>query len=105
MPNVNIEWGKGSFDRIQMRPMTQPTWESLLALPDDTEVLALFVLPFGISIRGLQFYMNAENRTKLCEMRDDVHTGLPSYVTYLLPPITVPEPEDFFAPRKDADNG
>lgn len=102
---MSLDWAEGAFDRAVMRPMPEPTWESILALPNGTEVLCLFVAPFGIALRGMQFYMDESNHTKLEALRDDPKTSLPTYVTYVLPQFEVPDPEEFFLDhRKDADN-
>lgn len=106
-----VRWNDDeAFSRCRMRPMPGPTWESLLALPEGTEVLVLFVLPMtGGAIRGMQFVMDERNHRAVENMRDDESTDLPTYAAYILPDITVPEPEDFINadnhPRKDADNG
>ncbi len=102
----SINWGKGGFERCNMHPMGQPTWDDLLILPDDTEVMVIFVLPLGVALKGAQFIMSPENRRSLERMRDDGETATPTFAAYLLPPIEVPDPEAFFAsdnPRKDAD--
>lgn len=102
-----VNWNDRSFHKAKMRPMAEPSWEALIALPDGTEVLVLFVLPLGVGLKGLQFEMTPENRTSVERMRDDKYTELPSYATYVLPDIEIPEPEAFLAadnnPRKDAD--
>lgn len=102
-----IHWGKDGFVSARMRPMGEVTYDSMLALPEGTEVLLIFVNPMPFApqpITLFQFEMNGENSAKVRDMQAK-NSRLPDHVHYLLPEITVPDPEAFFAadPRKDAD--
>lgn len=89
-----------------MIPMGEVTWESMLALPDNTEMLIIFVAPLGVAIKGMQFFLDAHNRETIERLRDDGRTMLPAHVSYVLPKFDLPDPEAFASsPRKDADNG
>lgn len=91
---------------LTMMPMGEPTWESMLALPDDTEVAAIFVAPFGIAMRAIHYIQNEHNRTRIAGLRDSGTASLPAYCVYVLPKMEVPDIEDFLRTeesRKDAD--
>lgn len=100
---VDTQWSPGAFERAKMRPMPNPTWDSMLALPEETEVLCIFIIPMVGAVRGMQFFMDATNRENIIAMRDGGKTPLPAHVAYVLPEIVVPDPSEFFTPRKDAD--
>lgn len=101
---MTLEWASDDTlgDAI-MLPMDEPSWDALKALPDGTELCAIFVAPFGIAMRAMHFRMNERNRAQMDVLRNEGR-ALPAYCTYVLPPVEVPNPEDFFtAHRKDAD--
>jgi hypothetical protein len=102
---VNVEWAPGAMERATMIPMGEVTWESMLALPEGTEMLVIFVAPLGVAIKGMQFFLDEHNRATLQQLRE-AHTMLPAHVSYVLPKFDLPDPEAFASsPRKDADNG
>lgn len=102
----HIEWGEGAFERATMRPMVDVTWDSILALPEGTEVLAIFVAPLGVAIKGMQFFMDAGNRASIEAWKEAGNVALPNHISYVLPTFDL-DPSLFLAteePRKDADN-
>lgn len=104
---MTLKWNEDAdLSALHMMPMDDPTWESLLALPDDTEVCAIFVAPFGVAMRALHFIMSPIDRDKIAGLRDGGTTALPAYCVYVLPKMEVPDIEDFLSTeesRKDAD--
>lgn len=100
----HVEWAPGAFERAQMRPMVDISWDSMLALPEGTEILCLFVAPLGVAVKGMQFFMDEKNRATIEAWKADGHVALPSHVQYVLPTFDL-DPSLFLTeePRKDAD--
>jgi hypothetical protein len=101
----HIEWGPGAFERATMRPMEDVTWDNLLALPEGTEVLAIFVAPLGVALKGLQFFMDTQNRQSIENWKAAGNVALPNHVSYVLPSFDL-DPNMFLTEerRKDADS-
>lgn len=100
-PN-HMEWIPGAMENARMLPMANSSWEGILALPDDSEAMLIWVLPFGSALRMHLIDITPTTREQIGKaMVDGVIK--PSTVIYVLPETVVPEPEDFINDRKDAD--
>lgn len=101
----HIDWAPGAFEKAQMRPIVDINWENILALPEGTEILCLFVAPLGVAVKGMQFFMDEKNRHTIEAWRDAGNVALPAHISYVLPSFDL-DPTQFLTeePRKDADN-
>lgn len=95
-----MEWAPGALAKARMIPMAQPSWDSLLALPDGAEVVLVFILPLSIGYKLMLCDVNETMRKKVRELRDS-NNMMPALMIVALDPDapSIPEPEAFAEPK------